>query len=88
MGEMVLSVGLEDFTIRYFRTEGSLESDETGTKVFGIKAGKYIDDNLVEESDAGFISEDMEYVDGVINFLGKHTVTPTSLYEVLDDMLA
>ena len=87
MREMVLTVGVENFTIRYFRTQGEIEADGIKTRVFGICAEKYIGDVQEEASDAGFISSDMAYVDGLITTLGSNTVTPMTLCEVLDDIV-
>jgi len=91
MSEMVLAVGMENCTIRYFKTSGELlceENQNKKTPVYGVAAKKYIDDKEEESADAGFISEDAAYVDNLIALLGKHTVTPVVLCEVLDEMLS
>jgi len=85
MKEMVLAIGLEDFTVRYFRTKG--ESEETKTPIYGVMAAKYIDDVEKESACAGFVSEDKAYVDELIATLGKNTVTPMVLCEVLDELM-
>ena len=88
MKEMVLAVEVENLTLRYYRTEGVMENESGKTPIFGIFAAKYIGEEKEEESDAGFISTDMAYVDELIATLGKNTVTPMVLGEVLDDMLS
>ena len=88
MKEMVLSVDVENLTIRYFRTEGMLDDEGSKTRIYGISAAKYIGDEKEEEQDAGFISADMAYVDELIAVLGKNTVTPMVLCEVLDEILS
>ena len=88
MKEMMLAVGVENYTIRYFRTEGNMEQEGENKRVFGVASTKYIDDTEKESADTGFISEDMAYVDELIATLGRHTVTPVVLCEIVDDMLA
>ena len=88
MKEVVLAVEVEDFTIRYFRTQGEASfCEEGGMSVYGVAASKYINNQEVESIDAGFISENKAYIDKLITALGKNTVTPMTLYEVLDDMI-
>lgn len=88
MKEMVVAVGVEDFTIKYFRTCGEYMCDQRdgAVQIFGIVASKYINDEEKESSDAGFISEDINFVNKTIETLAKNTVTPMCLFQVLDDM--
>lgn len=90
MKEMILAVGVEDYTIKYFRTQGELICQVNGeaTNVFGILATKYINDQEKESMDAGFISQDINYVNEIINLLGKNIVTPVVLCEIIDEIIS
>jgi len=87
MKEMMLAVGVEGYTIRYFRTKGSYECEGEQKSIYGVAVTKSLDDVEEESVDAGFISEDIGYVDEIIATLGRNSVTPVALCEVLDEML-
>ncbi|MDR2167323.1 MAG: DUF6514 family protein [Clostridiales bacterium] len=84
----IMAVEVENLTIRYFRTEGEACCDDGKNRIFGISAAKYIGDNEEERADAGYISENMAYVDELIAILGKNSVTPMVLGEILDELIA
>jgi len=90
MKEMVLTAEAEGLIIHYFRTQGHLKDDDDDKRIpiYGIAATKYIDGKEEEQADAGFISTDADYVGQLIAMLGKHTVTPLALCEVLDELLS
>jgi hypothetical protein len=86
--EMIMAADVENFTIKYFRTEGEMEEDEGKSRIFGVSAEIYIGNELIDENDAGFISADIEHVNALIAILGRNTVTPYALGEVLDEIMS
>jgi len=73
------------FQLRYFKTSGQGFEDES--KFYhGIFVMKLEGEEVLEQADSGFITEDAEQAIALITCLAENTVTPMALCEVLDEI--
>ena len=85
MRHHVTTAEAEGFQIKYFKTVR--QSVESESKIFhGIYVCKCRDGHVIEEADSGPITEESAQIHNIIATLAQNTVTPMTLYEVLDDM--
>jgi len=74
----------EDFTLEYYRTNITADIEATGN-LYGILVRKCSGDHETEQADSGPITQDIAKADAIIMLLAANTVTPMTLYEVLDE---
>ncbi|MCL2235039.1 MAG: DUF6514 family protein [Defluviitaleaceae bacterium] len=83
MRELLFTANFQ-VNLRYFRTQSQLAEGD-GACCYGIHVEKYVGDEITEERDVGFISQDKEYVANLLSNLAGGLVMPFALDEVLDD---
>lgn len=88
MSELILETNTENFELKYFRYAHQFEGDgDDKAVVYGITAQKQRNGVVLEESDSGPVSLKSNEVDNLIHILGRNTVTPMLLCEILDEIL-
>ena len=85
MKEHVTTTATEEFELKYFKTLHQ-NATEVGEGFYGIYVAKCDNVCILEEADSGPISDDAALVCAIIERLAKNTVTPMTLYEVLDEL--
>jgi len=83
--QYVVSVSSEGFDLKYYQTTTQCEDDFAS--FYGVFVEKYVNGSIEEEMDSGPISEDVSYVDEIINKLAENTVTPFFLNEIIDEIV-